>query len=67
MEQIWVNALNEQPPRTVSVKITPVYPTESFRPDYIEVMYKIEGKETEIRINKRTTRHSCELTRRNCF
>ena len=47
MEQTWVNALREEPPRTVSVKVTPVYPESSLRPDKFKVKYKVEGKEIE--------------------
>ncbi|WP_371817514.1 DNA/RNA non-specific endonuclease [Virgibacillus sp. MSJ-26] len=48
MEGRNVNALNEQPPRTVSVKITPAYSNFSFRPDKFKVTYKIEGKKVVI-------------------
>src|SRR5690625_3531397 len=49
METEWANALKEVPPKSVSVKINPVYSGESLRPDKFEVMYKIEGQEIEMR------------------
>ena len=46
METEWANALNEVPPRKVTVKIEPIYSGSSMRPDAFEVVYKIEGKGT---------------------
>lgn len=48
MEQLWVSALKEQPPKTVSVKINPVYSGSSLRPDLFKVVYKIEGERTVV-------------------
>ncbi|MGI2718362.1 DNA/RNA non-specific endonuclease, partial [Bacillus cytotoxicus] len=44
METVWANALKEIPPKKVSVKIEPVYIGDSLRPNYFEIVYKIEGK-----------------------
>lgn len=44
METEWANALKEEPPRKVKVKISPVYKGDSLRPDSFEIMYNIEGK-----------------------
>ncbi|WP_144461770.1 T7SS effector LXG polymorphic toxin [Bacillus subtilis] len=44
METEWANALKEEPPRKVKVKISPVYKGDSLRPDSFEIMYHIEGK-----------------------
>lgn len=44
METEWVNALNEKPPKKVTVKIEPIYSGSSMRPDSFEVVYEIEGK-----------------------
>ena len=52
MEQTWVNALREEPPRNVSVRVNPVYSGHSLRPDKFEVLYKIEGKEIKEQIIK---------------
>ncbi|ARW07052.1 T7SS effector LXG polymorphic toxin [Bacillus atrophaeus] len=44
METEWANALKEEPPRKVKVKISPVYKGDLLRPDSFEIMYHIEGK-----------------------
>jgi predicted ribonuclease toxin of YeeF-YezG toxin-antitoxin module len=44
METEWANALNEKPPKKVSVKIEPVYSGDSLRPHSFEIVYQIEGK-----------------------
>jgi len=38
MEQEWVSALKEVPPRKVTVDIQPVYSGQSLRPDSFDVM-----------------------------
>lgn len=48
MEQEWEKALKATPPKSVQVKIEPVYSGSSKRPDKFIVEYKIEGKEPEI-------------------
>jgi len=50
MEQLWANALKEQPPKTVSVKINSVYLGDSLRPDRFNIEYRIEGKKPVIKI-----------------
>lgn len=44
METEWANALNEVPPKKVTVKIEPIYSGSTMRPDSFEVVYQIEGK-----------------------
>lgn len=49
METEWANALNEVPPKKVTVKIEPVYSGSSMRPHSFEVTYQI-GKKKEVTI-----------------
>uniref|UniRef100_UPI000375050D DNA/RNA non-specific endonuclease n=1 Tax=Streptococcus orisratti TaxID=114652 RepID=UPI000375050D len=44
IEQEWKNALQEIPPKKVSVSIEPIYKGESLRPIQFEVNYSIEGQ-----------------------
>ena len=44
MEEEWVRALKETPPKKVSVKINPIYEGKSMRPTKIKVKYKIGNK-----------------------
>ena len=49
MEEEWVRALKETPPKKVSVKINPIYEGNSMRPTEIEVRYKIGKGKTKFR------------------
>lgn len=49
MEKSWRDALNEVPPKKVSVSIEPVYTSNSLRPDAFNVRYQIEGEPIRIR------------------
>lgn len=50
MEQVWANALKEQPPQYVFVQIKPVYSGNSSRPNRFNIEYRIDGKRPVIKI-----------------
>lgn len=48
MENQWADAIKGDPPKTVEVEINTIYDGVSKRPEAFEVVYKIDGKMTEI-------------------
>ncbi|MGC5775256.1 DNA/RNA non-specific endonuclease [Paenibacillus pabuli] len=44
METEWANALNEVPPKKVTVKIEPIYSGSTMRPDSFKITYQIGDK-----------------------
>jgi hypothetical protein len=44
MESEWSKALNEIPPKKVTVKIEPIYSGSSMRPDSFKIIYQIGNK-----------------------
>jgi predicted ribonuclease toxin of YeeF-YezG toxin-antitoxin module len=54
LENMWAKALNSKPPKSVEVKINPVYKGDSQRPVSFEIEYKIGNKKwVPVRFNNK--------------